>query len=221
MVAGDFNSWYRMWDPEVIQTRNDGQEIAAWASDQQLDYIGEPGVPTQDGRYTIDLVFSNIPHATARVIDRLHPGRDHEGILITLPQAQTIRLEQQRLAIPDCKLETFTGLVELGVCNLPQLPETPAREDIDTAAAALLAALREAAAAVQKQPKDNYSAPWWTEKYRTALKAYHKARRDNTGDPLLEERKEFLQVVRKEKDSYWIGRIDGIKSDKDLYEIVQ
>lgn len=75
LVAGDFNSWYRLWEPEVRQTRNDGQEIAAWASDQQLDYIVEAGVPTQDGGHTIDLAFSNIPHATARVmIDYIQGG---------------------------------------------------------------------------------------------------------------------------------------------------
>lgn len=54
-----------------------------------------------------------------------------------------------------------------------------------------------------------------------ARKTYHKARRDNPGDSLLEERKDFLRVVLEERASYWQGRIDGFRSDKELHEIVQ
>ena len=82
--------------------------------------------------------------------------------------------------------------------------------------------MTDAAEAIRNQPnQDNHSAPWWSEKSHAARKTYHKARRDNPGDILLEERRDFLRVVREEKGSYWQSRIDGVRSDKELYEIVQ
>jgi hypothetical protein len=93
----------------------------------------------------IDLAFLNIPHAIARIIGRLHPGRDHEGILIIVPQPRGIYVERRRPAIPDSKLETFANLVELGIGSLPRMPRAPDTSDLDIAIAAILAALADAA----------------------------------------------------------------------------
>jgi ribonuclease HI len=219
LIAGDFNAWHRLWDPEAPQTRSRGQAIANWAADTGLSYIGEAGQPTHSGGHTIDLAFSNIPFATARVVDKLHPGSDHEAIVTSLSGGHRTTVEQRRPTIADDKLETFSKIVKLGTHNLPALPAYPTEDDLNTAATNLQTALMEAAKAIQTAPRQNSrNAPWWTEECKKAWKTYRQARCSGTA---ITERNTFHQTVRKEKESYWKRRIDGIQSDRELYQIIQ
>ena len=223
VVAGDFNAWYNAWDPEVPQTRNAGLEIHDWAVANGLSCIGEIGVPTHAAGRTIDLSFSNIPFALAKVDEKIQTGADHKTLRILIPRGGHISGTQYRYSVPDNKLGAFTGVVELGVQHLTPLPEITTPEQVDQRTREILDILRKALETIGKQPvKDGCDAPWWTDACREARDALHRARKHNPGDWRgLEERKHFLTVVRREKREYWRQKIDSIQSDKDLYEIVK
>ncbi len=83
LVGGDFNAWHDMFEPG-IQPAHQATEVARWASDSGMDFIGVPGEPTQRAGHVLDLTFSNIPFAHTAVHPRLHSGSDHETQITTI-----------------------------------------------------------------------------------------------------------------------------------------
>lgn len=118
IIGGDFYAKHSLWEPGVVQPRNQGNNIAKWAATHRPAYIGEVGAATYASGHVLDLTFSNIPFATADIMDSLHPGTDHEGILITVPPQRPPICEQHRLSVPDDKLEAFTQLVTVGAASI-------------------------------------------------------------------------------------------------------
>ena len=197
LVAGDFNAKHELWQPEITSSRNDGREIAEWATNADLTYTGEAGQPTHREGNTIDLAFSNVPFATTIVEDKLHLGADHEALVTTLLYSRRTKVKQRRPTVAEDRLETFNGLVRISTDSLPPLPTNATADDIDTATEALLEALAEASGAVQKEPNGkNQNAPWWTERCREARRDYHQARRQGNGE---RKHKYFHRVIREEK----------------------
>ena len=62
LVGGDFNAWHDMFEPG-IQAAHQGAELARWATESGMDFIGTPGAPTQRAGHVLDLTFSNAPMA--------------------------------------------------------------------------------------------------------------------------------------------------------------
>ena len=58
LVAGDLDARHRSWQSGQITDR--GQEIAAWASENDLDLLNTPDIPTNPHGNTIDLAFTNL-----------------------------------------------------------------------------------------------------------------------------------------------------------------
>jgi len=69
LVAGDFNARHHTW--QTGQAINRGQDIASWASENDLSLLNTPDIPTHPHGNTIDLAFSNVPLAEANVEDQL------------------------------------------------------------------------------------------------------------------------------------------------------
>jgi len=157
------------------------------------------------------------------VDSKLQTGADHKTIRISIPRNIRVSKTQYRYSIPENKLTTFAGIVELGLQSFTPLPPTPTTDQLDLQATEILGLLRGALETVGKQPaKDGRDAPWWTDTCREARDAFRRARRHHQGDwRHLEERRHFLTVIRKEKREYWRRQIDSIRSDQDLYKVVQ
>jgi ribonuclease HI len=223
IIGGDFNSYYELWEPGVT-THNDGNGIANWAESNGLAFIGQIGVPTSRAGHVIDLTFSDIPFASARATDDLLVAKDHSAILITVPRQHIPRPPRTTISVPDEKLETFAGLVGLGVTELPYISTNAMPEEIDQHTEHILKALVAALdTAGTKSGSKGHNAPWWTEKCQQALTRLRRAKRNIGSEELwknCEERREFLGTVRREKLEYWRRVIDAVDSDQDLYKVV-
>ncbi|KAM5342922.1 hypothetical protein ACJ41O_013888 [Fusarium nematophilum] len=211
-----------MWAPGCRRNL-DGYKIAEWAAKTGLTYIGEPGIPTHQAGGVLDIAFSNIPFASAKVAASLHPGADHEGIQITVPHGGMATPEQRRPALPEAGLDKFCELVAMGITSIPLPTKSNSAEELDVSAAKILAILSEALQALGREKiQGRKSAPWWTDECAAAHKGFLRAKRQN---PHLEghslERRGFLRAVRQAKRAYWRNQIDSIKSDNDLYRIVR
>ncbi|KAK7178389.1 RNA-directed DNA polymerase from transposon x-element [Paraphaeosphaeria sporulosa] len=86
-----------------------------------MDYIGVPGQPTHCAGHVLGLSFSNIPFAQSAVDASMHSGSDHETMVTSVPISTpgTPHLEQYHYRVPKASLPKFSGLVEIGVQNIP------------------------------------------------------------------------------------------------------
>jgi hypothetical protein len=227
VIAGDFNARHPMWEPGS-QPTGTGNAIASWAERYDLQYIGEAGTSTHDKGHVLDLTFTNIPLAAAEIFPQIHPGADHEAILIVFPL--TAALEERntiRATVPDAHLERFTTLV--GLNPLQEVQQGASTADLDRAAEAILGNLDSALQALTSRRKGKQrSAPLWNSSCEVARGDCHRARRFQTrtgqDDPSYHEdteavRKAFHQTVRLAKREYWNRKINNAASSEDLYRI--
>jgi Endonuclease-reverse transcriptase len=222
LVGGDFNVWHPLFEPGVTG-KGGGAALVAWAAESGMDFIGQPGVATHKGGHVIDLTFSNIPFATTVVKGELSTGSDHSTLLTTVPGVNE-NLDQHHYRVPEGRLETFAGLVGLGVATLPDPATVTTPDLLDNLVSQLhqvLATAVQTAGSPDRQ--EGRSAPWWTQGCRVAWKQYRAAERadpDSTSGTYTEEHRRFLSVVRRAKRDYWRKVIDGVKTDKELYAVV-
>ncbi|KAJ3455638.1 hypothetical protein MRS44_017120 [Fusarium solani] len=144
LIAGDFNARYHAW--QTRHTTNRGQDIADWASENDLDLLNTPGVPTNPHGNTIDFAFMNTPLAEAIVEDHLATSSDHFTLSLTLPDARPAPMQPGRIYVTiDDELKRFAEIVELGVARLPIADSTPS--ELNELASALVSLLTSAAKA--------------------------------------------------------------------------
>ncbi|SPJ88919.1 uncharacterized protein FTOL_12814 [Fusarium torulosum] len=175
LIAGDFNARYHTW--QTGHTTNRGQVIVDWASDNNLDLLNTPGIPTNPHGNTIDLAFTNIPLAEATVEDHLATSSGHFTPSLTLPYAGPAPMQPGRIRVTtDDELKRFAEIVELGAAGLPIADSTPS--ELDELASALVGLLTSAArAAGRPTRKGARNAPWWTEECAGAAAAFRAIRR--------------------------------------------
>jgi hypothetical protein len=222
IVGGDFNVHHDMFEPGVT-TAHRGAELAKWAAESGMDFIGIPGVPTHELRHVIDLTFSNVAFASSSVRTDMHCGSDHETQITVIPGRGREPLDQFHYRVPEEELGKFAGLVKNSVATLPhdlwRITE-PAR--LNEYAIALAEVLNSAIQTVGRPDRgEGVTVPWWTDECKAAHQDHLNARLNfdpQNGTPL--ETREFLSIVRKAKKAYWKHRIDNIKDDKELYKIV-
>lgn len=120
LIGGDFNARHESFEPTVT-TANGGAELARWAYNASMDYIGVPGQPTHRAGHVLDLTFSNIPFAQSTVDASMHSGSDHETIVTSVPISApgAPHLKQYHYRVAEASLPKFTGLIEIGVKNIP------------------------------------------------------------------------------------------------------
>ncbi|KNG52885.1 hypothetical protein TW65_09289 [Stemphylium lycopersici] len=221
LVGGDFNARHESFEPTTTAT-NGGAELARWAANASMDYIGMPGQPTHCAGHVLDLTFSNIPFAQSAVDVSMHSGSDHETIVTSVPISTpgTPHLEQYHFRVPEASLPKFAGLVEIGVQSIPDPLATLDAAQLEECVTLLTETIQHSIQTAGKPDrKEGRAAPWWTKECTTAYQSYKRARQ-LCSSSLQEERQAFKTTVRQAKRQYWRHVIDNTKDDKDLFKIV-
>ena len=187
-----------------------------------MDYIGVPGQPTHRAGHVIDLTFLNVPFAQSAVVASMHSGSDHETIVTSIPTPTlgSPHLQQHHYRVPKANLPTFTGLVEIGVQNIPNLLAAQNATQLDQRVTLLTEVLQHSIREAGKPDrKEGHAAPWWTEECRTAYQTHKRARQlcPNSHPP---ETPVSKTVVRNAKRQYWGNVINNAKDDKDLFKVI-
>jgi hypothetical protein len=117
LVGGDFNAWHDMWEPGR-QHAHRGADLARWAVDSAMDFIGVLGEATQRSGHVLDLTFSNVPFAQTEIRQDMHSGSDHETQVTTIPGRGSVPLEQVQYRVPEAELKKLAGLVGNGIARL-------------------------------------------------------------------------------------------------------
>ena len=220
LIGGDFNAPHDMFEPGVRPSRN-GPDLARWASNSGMDFIGTPGAPTQRFGHVLDLTFSNIPFAHSLIRPDMHSGSDHETQVTTIPRRGTVPLEQFRYRIPAVELPKFSGLVCNSIAQLDDPWALATTNQIDTFATTLADIFTTAIQTAGKPDRGGgCPAPWWTPECEAGFRLHLAARRSTLPTEVPLETREFLTTVRRAKREYWKHQISNIKDDKALYKII-
>lgn len=175
LVAGDFNAKHGSWQTGRLDGR--GDDIAAWALDNNLSLLNPADVPTNPHGNTIDLAFSNVPFSEATVEDHLATSSDHFTLSITIPGFCTPTISPGKILITtEEEMKRFVEIVQLSAVGIPTAASSP--EDLDKLASSLADTLQSAAKAAGRQArKGGRGAPWWTEDCALAAAAFRNIRR--------------------------------------------
>ena len=219
VIGGDLNARHEMFEPGSI-TAHGGAEVARWASQHDIPFIGEPGEATHRAGHVIDVSFSNIPFARTTIHEDLHTGSDHNSLVTILPSRGRKSLDQYHYRVPEKDLDRFAGLVELNVVGLRQVGMNPTQQQLNDSVTDITRAINTAIQTAGKPNREaSHSAPWWNEDCR-ALHKEHVQHKAASGEPTSDATRAFLAAVRKAKREYWQHRIDSCASDQDLYRLV-
>ena len=220
VIGGDMNARHESFEPGSVTTGG-GSELARWAHIHAMDFIGQPGVPTHQAGHVIDLTFSNVPFADTTVRPDMHSGSDHATQVTTLPARGLAAEGLNKHKVLERHLERFTRLVGLNIIGIGDPAKARNQSQLQTTIQDLTQAIEEAIqTAGVKQGEQTQSAPWWTTECQAA---YRQHLRDHAGigTPPTDATREFLKTVRRAKKAYWRDRIDGVKTDADLYSLVR
>lgn len=220
VIGGDMNARHESFEPGSVTTGG-GSELARWAQTHAMDFIGQPGVPTHRAGHVIDLTFSNIPFADTVVRPDMHSGSDHATQVTTLPTRGLAAEDPKKHKVLERHLERFTKLVGLNITGIRDPARASNQSQLQTIIQDLTQAIEEAIQTAGVREREQIQvAPWWTTECQTA---YRRHLRDHTGigSPPTEATREFLKTVRRTKKAYWRDRIDGIKTDSDLYSLAR
>lgn len=220
IIGGDFNVHHELFEPGV-STANRGHELARWAGISGMDFIGTPGDPTHRAGHVLDLTFSNIPFTISTIAQDMQCGSDHETQITLVPGRGELVPECHTYSVPDSALPKLAGLVRNSVQQLPDPWEIQSAAEIDLFATTLGELIDSAVKTIGRtNQRKGKSAPWWTPACQEALDAHLATRTRQWVGGVTPETREFHSVVRKAKREYWRGIIDGVKSDKELYQVV-
>ncbi|KAF4334266.1 reverse transcriptase domain protein, partial [Fusarium beomiforme] len=222
LVAGDFNARHNSW--QTGQATNRGQEIAGWASENDLDLLNTPDIPTNPHGNTIDLAFTNMPLAEATVEDHLATSSDHFTLSLTFPDIKATPSQPGKIRVTtEDELKRFVEIVELGATEIPATGSTP--KELDELASSLASLLTSAAkAAGRPARKGGRSAPWWTEECAVAVAAFRAIRRlypVGFNQDVQIAKRDFHRIVRRAKRQYWRNLIDSFSSSSAVFKAVR
>ncbi|TGO06804.1 hypothetical protein BTUL_0501g00010 [Botrytis tulipae] len=195
IVGGDFNAKHDLWEPGVI-TANQGAQLATWASEQGMEFIGTPGIATHARGHVIDLTFSNVPFAYTEVLEELHCGSDHATQVTILTNHGTTEWDQYHYRIKEGDLPRLDGLMANQLAHLNDV-DIQTTTEIETHVSELANALDKAIRAIGKiDRKVGKASPWWTDECREAHRAHIEARRGS--DP--ERKTNATHLLQKPRD---------------------
>ncbi|RKK10702.1 hypothetical protein BFJ63_vAg18361 [Fusarium oxysporum f. sp. narcissi] len=222
LVAGDFNARHRSW--QTGQATNRGQEVAGWASGNDLNLLNTLDIPTNPHGNTIDLAFANLPLAEATVEDHLATSSDHFTLSLTFLDIRLTPVQPAKIRVKtEDELKRFVEIVELGATEIPLTDSTPA--ELDELASSLVSLLTSAAkAAGRPARKGGRPAPWWTEECACAAVAFRAIRRSypcGFNQDVQIAKRDFHRVVRRAKRQYWRNLIDNFSSNSAVFKAVR
>ncbi|KAJ3454128.1 hypothetical protein MRS44_018022 [Fusarium solani] len=222
LVAGDFNARHHTW--QTGQATNRGQDIASWASENDLSLLNTPDIPTNPHGNTIDLAFTNIPLAEAAIEDHLATSSDHFTLKLTLPDITPVPMQPGRIRVTtNDELKRFVEIVELGAAQIPLADSTPS--ELDELASRLVNLLTSAArAAGRPSRKGARTAPWWTEECASAAAEFRAIRRLyplGFNQEVQFAKRDLHRVVRRAKRLYWRNLIDSFSDSSSVFKAVR
>jgi ribonuclease HI len=220
LVGGDLNVRHEMFEPGAA-SRYQGAELAQWASNSNMDYIGTPGEPTHRAGHVLDLTFSNIPFTYSTVRPDMHSGSDHETQVTRIPGRGIVVYEQHNYRIPDKDLSKFVGLIQNGIAQLPAQHALTSTQQIDDHAEAIAEIFSSSIQTAGKPDRGGGNpAPWWTPDCQDTYRAHLEDRNLHLqGGPTFATRV-FLSTVRRAKRDYWKHIINGVKDSESLFKVV-
>ncbi|RBA18389.1 hypothetical protein FPRO05_10684 [Fusarium proliferatum] len=201
-----------------------GQVIADWASENDLDLLNTPDIPTNPHGNTIDLAFTNMPLAEATVEDHLATSSDHFTLSLTVPDIKPTPSQPGKIRVTtEDELKRFVEIVELGATDIPLADSTSA--ELDNLATSLVNLLTSAAkAAGRPSRKGGRPAPWWTEECACAAATFRAIRRSyplGFNQDVQMAKRDLYRVVRRAKRKYWRELIDSFSSSSALFRAVR
>ncbi|EDO03066.1 hypothetical protein SS1G_05545 [Sclerotinia sclerotiorum 1980 UF-70] len=219
IIGGDFNAKHPLWEPGV-GAANQGSQLAHWAEAQGMEYLGTPGLATHARGHVLDLTFSNVPFAFTEVRDELHCSSDHVTQVTTLVNRGARDLVQHHYRVRDSDLCQLNGLMANRLAHMKGL-DIKTKEQIDQCVYELTDALEDSIRiAGRLDRKTGRASPWWTEKCAEAHREHVQARNSLEPDRRMRAAHTLRNTVRKAKKDYWAMRLDGVKDDKELYQVI-
>jgi len=220
LVGGDFNAKHETFEPGV-QASQGGAELANWACESNMDFIGEPGKATHRAGHVIDLTFSNIPFAKTLVRSDLDCGSDHIPLVTTIPGRGVPSHDQFRYRIPLANLPKFADIIEQSIGQVPNPKKAKTQQEIEQCVEALTKVFTDAIQLTGKPDRvTGRAAPWWTPDCAQARDRHRQSLTESDRRTPTVETRTFLATVRQAKKDYWRKIIDEIQDDKDLYKLV-
>ncbi|KAI1688279.1 Exo-endo-phos-2 multi-domain protein [Pyrenophora tritici-repentis] len=183
LIGGDLNARHELFEPGSTSA-NRGAEIARWATQNDIPYIGEAGNPTHRAGHVLDVSFSNIPFARTTVREDMYTGSDHFTLVTVLPSRGRAVLEQHHYRVHERNIDRFAGLVQLYTVGVQPISNSAPADVIDASIARITQAIGDAMhAAGTPNREKGHSAPWWTEDCRVAYKRHIQEKSDYGQSP--------------------------------------
>ncbi|KAJ3453540.1 hypothetical protein MRS44_017787 [Fusarium solani] len=194
LVAGDFNARHHTW--QTGQTTNRGQDIASWASENDLSLLNTPDIPTNPHGNTIDLAFTNIPLAEAAIEDHLATSSDHFTLKLTLPDIKPVPMQPGRIRVTtDDELKRFVEIVELGAAQIPS--QTRPHQSLTSSLRGLI------------------------RQRRSRISRHKKTLPLGFNQEVQFAKRDFHRVVRRAKRLYWRNLIDSFSDSSSVFKAVR
>ncbi|KAI1684899.1 Exo-endo-phos-2 multi-domain protein [Pyrenophora tritici-repentis] len=183
LIGGDLNARHELFEPGSTSA-NRGAEIARWATQNDIPYIGEAGNPTHRAGHVLDVSFLNIPFARTTVREDMYTGSDHFTLVTVLPSRGRAVLEQHHYRVHERNIDRFAGLVQLYTVGVQPISNSAPADVIDASIARITQAIGDAMhAAGTPNREKGHSAPWWTEDCRVAYKRHIQEKSDYGQSP--------------------------------------
>ncbi|EFZ03294.1 Reverse transcriptase [Metarhizium robertsii ARSEF 23] len=228
VVAGDMNAFHPSWQADR-RASQDGRRIFNWTQEHDLVLLNDPETSTTMPKLnkrssTIDLVFSNIPTATATVEEYLTTGSLHYTIGTEIPDNESSPRTPGKVhvSLPE-EIKAFSKHVASAAPSLPSFIRS--RQDIDDAAGQLLQILQDAAKACGRLSKGKRARqnPWWSKECNEAHESLRAARyttESRHGEEVQRARIHLKRTVRRAKRNFWRTIVADITDQADIFRSV-
>ncbi|KAM3450576.1 hypothetical protein NHJ6243_009779 [Beauveria neobassiana] len=196
-VAGDMNAFHTSWQADRPASQ-DGNRIHEWTDRHDLHLLNEPDEATTMAKRksrssTIDLVFSNIPEASATVEVHLTTGSLHYTIGIEIPNREPAQTTpgKVRVTTPD-EIKVFGDHVGKAVKSLPT--------DIDSEAQ-----IEDMARRLQEILQNSARA----------------CGRNQRGEEVQRSRVRFCRVLRRTRQKFWRNTINEVTTAEGVFKLTR
>ncbi|KAI8396326.1 hypothetical protein FOFC_20873 [Fusarium oxysporum] len=227
LVAGDFNARHRSW--QTGQATNRGQEVAGWASENDLNLLNTLDIPTNPHGNTIDLAFANLPLAEATV-EIVELGATEIPLTDSTP-AELDELASSLAGFKSTTLhDTFVNMAWIWMLtnnfDVEWVEMDPLWKWIHIVEFVEWKPTlsNNAKAAGRPARKGGRPAPWWTEECACAAVAFRAIRRSypcGFNQDVQIAKRDFHRVVRRAKRQYWRNLIDNFSSNSAVFKAVR
>ncbi|KAM3454106.1 hypothetical protein NHJ6243_008968 [Beauveria neobassiana] len=229
IVAGDMNAFHTSWQADRPASQ-DWNRIHEWMERHDLHLLNEPDEATTMAKRTsrsstIDLVFSNIPEASATVEVHLTTGSLHYTIGIEIPNREPAQTTpgKVRVTTPD-EIKAFGDHVGKAVKSLPTDIDSEAQ--IEDMARRLQEILQNSARACGRVSRGRRarSSPWWNQECKDAhddLRITRRIYENQRGEEVQRSRVRFCRVLRRTRQKFWRNTINEVTTAEGVFKLTR